>query len=62
MQTHLLPSEILEWSRAELMPENALDVFIEKRVDLIIEDLKMKLPIANFEVIDTAFIADSSTL
>jgi len=40
-------------------PENALDVFLEKRVDLIIEDLKDKLPIPNFEVIDTAYIEGS---
>lgn len=62
MPTHLLPSEILEWSRVDSMPENALDVFLENRVDLIIEDLKKKLPLPNFEVIDTAFIADTSTI
>lgn len=62
MSTHLLPSEILEWSRVDSMPENALDVFLENRVDLIIEDLKMKLPLSNFEVIDTASISDSLTL
>ncbi len=59
MPTHLLPFEILEWSRADSSPENALDVFLEKRVDLIIEDLKNKLPIPNFEVIDTAYIEGS---
>ncbi|MBI4679884.1 MAG: DUF262 domain-containing protein [Nitrospirae bacterium] len=53
MPTHLLPVEIMEWVRADSMPDNALDIFIEKRVDLIIDNLKMKLPIHNFEVIDT---------
>lgn len=62
MPTHLLPPEILEWSRAESMPVNALDIFLEKRVDLIIEDLKNKLPDQNFEVIDTASIGETLIL
>lgn len=53
MPTHLLPQEILKWARADNMPDNALDIFIEKRVDLIIEDLRKKLPINNFDIIDT---------
>lgn len=61
MPTHLLPIEILEWARAEDMPNNALDVFIEKRIDMIIYDLKKKLPVQNFETIDTAITADSTT-
>lgn len=51
--SHMLPIELLEWSRMEKMPENALDQFIEKRVDLIIEHLKSKLSGIKFEVIDT---------
>jgi hypothetical protein len=62
MPTHLLPSEILEWSRVDSMPENALDVFLENRVDLIVEDLKKKLPLPKFEVIYIAFIADALTI
>lgn len=55
MPTHLLPIEILEWARGKSnMPNNALDVFIEKRIGLIIADIKKKLPIQNIEVIDTA--------
>jgi uncharacterized protein with ParB-like and HNH nuclease domain len=54
MPTHLLPAEILEWARAASMPDNALDIFIEKRISLIIEDLKKKLSGQNIEVIDTA--------
>ena len=54
MHTHLLPKEILEWARNDNMPENALDIFIEKRVELIIDDLKKKIPVRLFEVIDTS--------
>lgn len=54
MPTHLLPAEILEWARAASMPDNALDIFIEKRISLIIEDLTKKLLGQNIEVIDTS--------
>ena len=35
------------------MPDDALDQFIEKRVDLIIEELREIMTGVNFEVIDT---------
>ncbi|MEA3307912.1 MAG: hypothetical protein U9Q70_00175, partial [Chloroflexota bacterium] len=53
MDTHLLPREILNWARENTMPENALDIFIERRVDMLIEALKQRLQGINFEVIDT---------
>ncbi|MDQ3634643.1 MAG: DUF262 domain-containing protein [Acidobacteriota bacterium] len=54
MPTHLLPHEILEWARKDEMPSNALDLFIENRVNLIIVNLKTKLQGITFEEIDTA--------
>ncbi|MBI3235819.1 MAG: hypothetical protein HYZ42_17575 [Bacteroidetes bacterium] len=54
MPTHLLPKEILEWVRTASMPDNALDMFIESRVDLVIDDLKKKLSGLAVEVTDTA--------
>lgn len=51
--THLLPKEILEWSRDNKMPENSLDLFIEKRIDNIVSDLKKKITFTKFDVIDT---------
>jgi hypothetical protein len=39
------------------MPLNALDVFIEKRVEAVIEDLKEKLQGQTFDVIDTKQVA-----
>ena len=53
IQTHLLPKEILLWARADEMPLNGLDIFIEKRVELIIGELKNKLQDPKFEIIDT---------
>ncbi|MBE9509575.1 MAG: DUF262 domain-containing protein, partial [Bacteroidetes bacterium] len=43
LQSHLLTDTVLQWSRSDSMPNNALDIFIEERVDTIINDLKGKL-------------------
>lgn len=53
IKSHLIPEQVLEWSSLPEMPENALDLFIEQRIDLIIEQLKSKLNGIKFEVIDT---------
>ena len=53
IKTHVLPIELLQWSRLESMPSDALDQFIEKRVDLVIEELKKNMAGVNIEVIDT---------
>jgi hypothetical protein len=53
IKNHVLPIELLQWSRLESMPSDALDQFIEKRVDLVIEELKKNMSGINFEVIDT---------
>jgi hypothetical protein len=53
MPTHLLSINILEWARADEMPENAIDIFVENRVNNILTDLKNKLTGVIFEEIDT---------
>jgi len=53
IKTHLLPNQILEWSSMPEMPLDALDKFIEERIDLIIEELKENLEGINIEIIDT---------
>jgi len=53
LQSHLLTDKVLQWSRLDFMPDNALDVFVEERIDTIINDLKVKLAGVNIEVIDT---------
>lgn len=54
MPTHFLPLDILNWARADEMPSNALDRFIEQRAQLIIDDLKLKLNGLVFEETDSA--------
>ena len=53
MPTHLLSINILEWARADEMPENAIDLFIESRVATILTDLKTKLNGLTFDEMDT---------
>ena len=60
MPTHLLPVEILEWARSDSMPENGLDIFIEKRVNLTIDELRNKIQVQDFEVIDTSEITEET--
>lgn len=53
IDSHLLPKQILTWARMDEMPSNALDQFMEERVELVIEELKKQLKGINIEVIDT---------
>ena len=53
LETHLIPNNILKWVRNNNLPENALDQFIDLRVEAIINELKSILVDINFEVIDT---------
>jgi len=43
LTTHLIPPEILYWARQKAMPENAVNVFVEGRTNLIIDGLRTKL-------------------
>ncbi len=53
LKNHLVPKVILSWARTNTLPEDALDQFIELRVENIIEELKNILEDLNFDVIDT---------
>ena len=52
-RTHMLPDSFTKWVNAENMPEDALEVFIEERLDLFLERLRNYLNGIQFEVIDT---------
>ncbi|MDZ7968402.1 MAG: DUF262 domain-containing protein [Nostoc sp. DedSLP03] len=52
LRSHLIPTMILEWSRADALPENALTIFIEERVNLLLEALRLKLEGIEFNVFD----------
>ncbi|WP_445630123.1 GmrSD restriction endonuclease domain-containing protein [Nostoc sp. DSM 114167] len=52
LRSHLIPTMILEWSRADALPENALSIFIEERVNLLLEALRLKLEGIEFHVFD----------
>ncbi|MEH2406504.1 GmrSD restriction endonuclease domain-containing protein [Nostoc sp.] len=50
--SHLIPTIILEWSRTDALPEHALTIFIEERVNLLLEALRLKLDGIEFNVFD----------
>lgn len=52
-QSHLLPENLLLWAKSDSMPENALDLFIEARMDLIIEKIREYLDPIQVDVIDS---------
>ncbi len=54
LSSHLIPTVILEWSRADALPEHALTIFIEERVNLLLEALRLKLEGIEFNVFDMA--------
>ena len=53
LKSHMIPVNLLDWSRMENMPDNALDQFIEQRIDIIIGELREILSDINFDEIDT---------
>lgn len=53
LKSHLLSEDLLKWSRMDIMPDNALDIFIESRITAIIDELKVKLSGIEFAEIDT---------
>lgn len=52
-RSHLLPDMIIDWARAMQMPNDALDRFVEARLELILQKLRAYLPGIAFEVVDT---------
>ncbi|MCC5627815.1 DUF262 domain-containing protein [Nostoc sphaeroides CHAB 2801] len=52
LRSHLIPTIILEWSRADALPENALTMFIEERINLLLQALRRKLEGIEFNVFD----------
>jgi len=53
LPTHLLDEKLLDWAKLGELPDNALEQFIETRVDLVIDRIIGKLDGIEFEVIDT---------
>ena len=53
LESHLLPKEIIKWAEMKIMPTDALDQFMEKRINIIINELKKNLDGIDFDIIDT---------
>ncbi len=52
-RTHLLPDLLLEWVDEEKMSEDALDLFVDARLELVLTRLRDYLSGMPFEFIDT---------
>lgn len=60
-RTHFLPNLLVEWAEdATEMSEDALDQFVEARLDLVLTQLREYLIGISFEVIDTRSVLSSS--
>ena len=53
MPEHFLSKEFANWCGAERLPDNALSLFVEKRIELIEQGLREKLKGIEFQTIDT---------
>jgi hypothetical protein len=51
--SHLLPDNIIQWAVAESMPPDALQLFVEARLDLIIDKIRAYLAPVSVDVIDS---------
>ena len=52
-RTHLLPDLMVDWVTSETMPEDALEQFVEARLELVVGTLKKCLQGISFELMDT---------
>ena len=52
-RTHLLPDLLVKWAKADTMPVNALEEFVEARLELVVQSLQEYLQGIAFEVVDT---------
>jgi len=52
-ESHFLPDILLQRAQSEEMPRNALDTFIEARLELVLSKLKQELGGIAFDIIDT---------
>jgi hypothetical protein len=53
LQGHMVPPQILDWAQQEKLPDNALDQFVDSRVELFISALTDLLPNIPFRVFDS---------
>lgn len=52
LDCHLLPYDLVKWANQDSSPKNALDLFIEERVENVIRKLKEELSGVEMEAID----------
>jgi hypothetical protein len=58
LTSHVIPTRILEWAREAVMPEDALDQFVEARAELFVSSLKEQLSGIPFDVFESKSIRE----
>jgi hypothetical protein len=58
-KTHFLPDLLVEWVRATEMSEDALDRFVDARLEIVLVQLRDNLTDTPFEIIDTRSVTAS---
>lgn len=58
-KTHLLPDLLVEWATSGVMPDDALERFVEARLNLVVRTLQKYLPGISFNVVDTRVEEDA---
>ena len=59
-RTHLLPDLLVKWVKSNTMPKNALEEFVEARLELVVQSLQEYLQGIAFELVDTRSANSSS--
>lgn len=52
-EDHLIPNELIHWAKKDYLPEDALDSFIEKRINCFVDSLENRLGALNINIIDS---------
>ncbi len=53
LEDHLVPLQVIEWAKQKTLPEDALDQFVDQRVELFMGALRDLLPNVTFKVFDS---------
>lgn len=56
LRGHFMSEQLLAWSRMDEMPPDALDLFVEQRVETLVQELRDRLSGVAFDVVDTASV------
>lgn len=60
-RTHLLPDRLIRWAEAETMPKDALEQFVDARLEIVLQLLQRYLQCITFEVRDSRYVENGNS-